>query len=210
MPSSVEVVSIPDTVVLARTSFSKKLEAVPGKGDSPASLSTGHAPSDPTLSTSADRSYRQALLWASSRPEPSSVGGAATEPQVRKGVTTEGQKGGEGRTPRTTSPEVNCGLGGKGGSKQPCYSVPPVQHLYTEQVRGEEGLLRAARAICDCGRRRGGGGGGGYCTGDGLKLPLALLKIWGHESDKGGGRHLAPSGVDKKGRCPRRRLCVVS
>lgn len=68
-------------------------------------------------------------------------------------------------------------------------SFSAVVGLQTEIVHGAEGLLRAARGICSCGRRLGGGSGDSFHGVDGkmvTKLPLAILKIWERAKDFGG------------------------
>lgn len=208
LPPDVEGLSIPDTVTMAPTS----LQYTPGPaynhgngGEASLSIEAPGPAANHRLA-STNHSHRHALLWAFSRSEPTAEtsGRGGTDSNPRGGLTVDA----EGATPRPSQSETLCQR--ENGAKKPHCPLPsPLKRLHTALVDGKEGLLRAARAICECGMR-GGGGVGGDCGGrEGPKLPLALLKIWGHESEAGEVRHL-PSGDNDAGRCRGRRLRVVS
>lgn len=127
--------------------------------------------------------------------------------------------GGCGGTVKFPSPVKNRGRGGKFSSREedcsPRQQLPIQQRLHTKAVDGKEGLLCAVEAICACGRRAGGGTGSGEGKAGGEaskpKLPLAILKIWGRDSDEERRRNNRPLAHGKLGTpCRGRRLRVVS
>lgn len=135
----------------------------------------------------------------------------------------DGGGGGGGGVVDCSSPVKNRGRGGKFGSRKDNNSSPrpqpPIQQrLHTKTVDGKEGILCAAEAICECGRRAGGGTGSGKGEAGGekgskVKLPLAVLKVWGRDSsdEEGRRRNNRPSAHGKLGApCRGRRLRVVS
>lgn len=182
-------------------------------------------PPSPKGSHSRHRQHR--LLWAFSRAETAAEKGyggggdstAATAPNPRGGVVTLEDGDGGGGTVKFSSPVKRRGLGGKFGPlKENCAPVqqPPIQQrLHTKPVDGKEELLCAAQAICECGRRAGGGAGSGKgeVGGEGsqVKLPLAVLKVWGRDSDEERRRKSRPPARGQLGTpCRGRRLRVVS
>lgn len=221
LPPDVEDICIPDTVFSAPTQ-------VPSRGSNTAAPEAAVAPDQTSRRQTASASQHRAkgLLWAFSRAEVivSDEVNGANDPRTksRGGLLAVEDKGsGGGAIPPSPLVETR-GRGAKIGlstQRRPLQQRPPVQHrLHTRVIDGKDDLLCAARAICECGRR-GGGGGGGWKRGEGsvdgsdgtrkregskLKLPLALLKIWGYESDEERGRK------SHGGNCRGRRLTVVS
>lgn len=206
LPTGTESISVPDTVVLTSTLPHHKVNTVSGQGTNQAASSTQRTPVSPNrLSYTASRSNRRALLWTFSRSEPGTNDKDGIVSKPRGGITTEEELA----TP-TAPPAGRRRREEDNASNQPSPLVPLVQRLHAESVDGEEGLLRAVRAICECGKRQGGGMQGGVRGEEGSKLPLALLKIWARDNDKGRQRHCAPAGNEKHERRGRRRLRVVS
>lgn len=178
----------------------------------------------PKSSHSQHRQHR--LLWAFSRAETVAendrAGGGdptgTTAPNPCAGVVTLQDDGGGNGTTTFSSPVKNRGRDRKlGFRKENCSprQQPLIQQrLYTKTVDGKEELLCAAEAICECGRRAGGGTRSGKGeTGEGfqLKLPLAVLKVWGRDSDEERSRNNRPSVRGNLGTpCRGRRLRVVS
>ncbi|CAM9755868.1 unnamed protein product, partial [Ectocarpus sp. 8 AP-2014] len=222
LPTDVEDICIPDTVFSAptRVSFRRSNTAAPEVAGAPDQTSRRQT-------ASVSQHHTKGLLWAFSRAEVivsdevNSVNDTRTK--SRGGLLAVEDKGsGGGTIPHSPSVEIR-GRGAKVGlstQRRPLEERPPVQHrLHTRAIDGKDSLLCAARAICESGRRGGGGGGGGWVGGEGrvagsdgarkgegskLKLPLALLKIWGHESDEEKRRK------SQGGNCRGRRLTVVS
>lgn len=209
-------ICIPDTVVVAQASPSghgksdNDLPASGGDGDRPASPTTHTPPSaakpmhrgnTEQNKTKPNRCARKPLLWAFSTPERKITKGDSGSSKAHGGVL-EGPT-----TPR--SPGEKWTPQRRVDGFEESHSPPAMKQehqLQTEEVIGEDGLLRAARGICECARRRGGG----RCRGGGkqLALPLALLKIWGHGDDVASGNVENLPGGNCKRR--RRRLLVVS
>lgn len=217
-----EDVSVPDTIVLARIT--------PGIGDQDPSSKTrrtlatsdGCNDSRDIIGGTCRTSHRgRALVWISSRPEPATVtsasnvrgvgegSGESTESSARGGVIATTDDENEEPTRSHLAVERRSGeKGAKNGARNPrphCLPVPSVHRLHVEAVDGNEGLLCAARAVCECGRRRGGGE-----SIEGLKLPLALLKIWGRHAEQCATvRPLAGTTRTDRGSSRGRRLRVV-
>lgn len=220
LPTDVEDICIPDTVFSAPTRVSSRCSntAAPEVTVAPHQTSRQQT-------ASVSQHHAKGMLWAFSRAEViasdevNSVNNTRTK--SRGGLLAVEDKGsGGGTIPLSPSVEIR-GRGAEIGlstQRRPLKERPPVQHrLHTRAIDGKDGLLCAARAICECGRR--GGGGGGWAGGEGrvdggdgarkgegskLKLPLALLKIWGHESDEEKWRK------SQGGNCRGRQLTVVS
>lgn len=165
-------------------------------------------------------SSQQSLLWAFSKAakHEDGGGGASTPTHMaprnpRLGVASMVNGDGCGDRsakayPFTTDSSRVGKLGFSKENSSPAQHPPVVQQrLYTKVVDGKEGLLCATRAICECGRR-GGGGTGGEGGSSKLKLPLALLKVWGRESDEERGRNNIRGKIGTP--CRGRRLTVVS
>lgn len=169
---------------------------------SPRTGARAHAATNALAGSTTNRSStmissQQSLLWAFSKAvnhEDGDAGDASTStraapPNPRLGVASlvdgEDCDGGPAKACLSTK-ESSC-VEKLGFSKNKNSSVqhPPAvqQRFYAKTVDGQEGLLCATRAICECGRR-GGGGTGSERGSSELKLPLALLKVWGRESDE--------------------------
>lgn len=173
--------------------------------------STTHRPSK-------RNSSQQSLLWAFSIAAKHECGGVDASvssdpapPNPRFGVTSsiEGEGCGGGPTMAYPSLKESSRAGKLAFSKENSNPVklPPVQQrFYTKVIDGKEGLLCATRAICESGRR--GGGTGSEWGSSKLKLPLALLKIWGYESDEEQGLNNLRRKLGTP--CRGRRLRVVS
>lgn len=210
-----EGICVPDTVVLAQTAppghrkNDNGLPAPGGDDDRPASPTT-HTPPCAAKTThpgnttqdkmNSNNSARKPLLWAFSTPESTMTKGDSGSSRAHGGVlegSTTPRLSGVGRAPQRRIDSI--------GESHLSPVMKQEHRLQTEEVTGEDGLLRAARGICECARRRGGG----RCRGGGnkLALPLALLKIWGHGDDVGGKAGHLLGGNDKR---RRRRLLVVS
>ncbi|CAM9152943.1 unnamed protein product [Ectocarpus sp. 12 AP-2014] len=223
LPTDVEDICIPDTVFSAPARVSSRCSntAAPEVAVAPDQTSRRQT-------ASVSQHHGKGLLWTFSRAEVivsdevNSVNDTRTK--SRGGLLAVEDKGsGGGTIPLSPSVEIR-GRGAKIGLSTHRCSLkerPPVQHrLHTRAIDGNDGLLCAARAICECGRRGGGGGGGGgWAGGEGrvdgsdwarkgegskLKLPLALLKIWGYERNEEKWRK------SQGGNCRGRRLTVVS
>ncbi|CAM9140552.1 unnamed protein product [Ectocarpus fasciculatus] len=223
LPPDVEDICIPDTVFSAPTRLSSRCNNTAAPEAEVAPDQTSHR-----QAASVSQHRAKGLLWAFSKAEvivSDEVNSESdTRTMSRGGLLAVEDKDSRGGTiPLSPSVETRGRRAKIGLSTQrrPLKQRPPVQHrLHTRAIDGKDGLLCAARAICKCGRRGGGGGGGGGWTGgegsvdgsDGarrggeskLKLPLALLKIWGHESEEERGRK------SQGGNCRGRRLTVVS
>ena len=230
-----ENVAIPDMVFLAPAEAVKSQNKEQTTSSSPNAADDAPARSIRKRPSSKDSNLmrrQQSLLWAFSKAPERESGGegdgvTSGAPNPRVGVVSS-VEGGGGRPTATAPPSVKTGgRSGKFGfgkeNHSPPLQQPPVQQLlYTKFVDPKEGLLCAARAICDCGRRGGGGGGGGGggtdnvggdggTTGSKLKLPLAMLKVWGRDSDEERGRRNYSSAHGKtESSCRGRRLKVVS
>ncbi|CAM9960619.1 unnamed protein product [Ectocarpus sp. 6 AP-2014] len=220
LPTDVEDICIPDTVFSAptRLSFRRSNTTAPEVAVAPDQTSRRQT-------ASVSQHHAKGLLWAFSRAEVIVSGEVNsvndTRTKSRGGLLAVEDKG-SGAGTILHSPSVKIrGRGAKIGlssQRRPLKERPPVQHrLHTRAIDGKDSLLCAARAICESGRR--GGGGGGWAGGEGrvdgsdgarkgegsnLKLPLALLKIWGHESEEEKWRK------SQGGNCGGRRLTVVS
>lgn len=166
-------------------------------------------------------SSRQSLLWAFSKAvkhEGGDAGGAGistdtASPNPHLGVASLVEGEGCGGGPAMAYPFTQdiSPVGKFGFSKE---NSSPAQHphvvqqrLHTKVIDGKEGLICATRAICECGTR-GGGGTGSEGGPSKLKLPLALLKLWGRESDEERGRNTLPGKLGTP--CRGRRLTVAS
>lgn len=220
-------ISIPDTV------FSVTMPLTSGHGGLHAAATAAPAADKPEHinpvrdnERSNGRPRQQGLVWAFSRAEviteDQDVANYSTQEGLRGGGLKSGEYDGGGETPAVLSPSAK--RRGKGGKhffaetkSLPTQQVPVEHRLYTKDVEADEGLLGVAKAICECGRRGGGtrssgGDAGGGGAGSTLKLPLALLKIWGCQSDEERRRNSQTSDADGKVGAPRggRQLRVVS
>lgn len=219
MSPGTEGICVPDMVTLAPASPhgnhilpGNDLPAQGGNTDRPASPTT-HTPASAAQTPhrenakidtmAANRCARQPLLWTFS-----------TLDNSNKTKADDGSSGAHGGVLEDSIAPRSHGVRrapqrrmNSTGENNPTPRIKQEQRLQTEEITGDDGLLRAARGICAC-ARRGGGGGERWQGGDKqLALPLALLKVWGHKDDVGGkGGHL-PGGNGRRGR---RRLSVVS
>lgn len=156
------------------------------------------------------------LVWVSSRLDSVSSNGSSM------GGIVSGDDAMRGRAISRASAEDGQGISSESlqgvrrgfvelTAEGPGYPTPRAQQqLHAETIHQEEEIIRAARAICECGRR-GGGGGGPQIGGVGVvepKLPIALLKLWERSFNAGARPHF-PDGEHGKASGRRRKLTVV-
>lgn len=221
LPPKMEGVCIPDTIFSASMPLScprDGLQTAAAAADKPEHL----IPTGNSERLSNGRPNREGLVWAFSRAEVTADDKDYETRPAKAGLRAGGvmSEDGEGcgGTPAVVSSSAR--IRGRGGKyfftedKSLPTQRPLVQHrLYTKVVEADEDLSFIAKAICECGRRGGGtGSGSGGGAGSTLKLPLALMKVWGCQSHEERRRNSHPSDVDGKLGTPRggRQLRVVS
>lgn len=207
LASGVEAISIPDTVTLAPTLLLDEAGTSANREHSGSPTRASVAKSHFTTTTAGSR--RMALLWAfsGSRPAADTSGTDSTITKTLGGIA------GDGELPKAVVPSgavrpEQDELVARREQRLPA-DDSPLQRLHTQSLVGDEGLVCAARAICECGRR-GGGGAGDLGGGERSKLPLAVLKIWGRDNEEERGRQLSLAGEEKRLKRRGRRLRVVS
>ncbi|CAM9811482.1 unnamed protein product, partial [Laminaria digitata] len=221
LASGAEGISIPDTVTLAPTFLLD--ENQPTTTTTTTTITTTAAT---TTAAATAGSRRVALLWAFSGSRPASDNTGELDSTTSK--TTLGgilAADGEGElseaaaaaaavsSSRAAAADVGYGkdeVNARREQQRLPTTVSSLQRLHTQSVTGDDGLLCAARAICECGRRGGGGAGGDVGGGERSKLPLAVLKIWGRESEEERGRQRSLAGEERRLKRRGRRLRVVS
>lgn len=212
LASGAEGISIPDTVTLAPNFLLNEVGASADRGHGRSTTRASVAKSQLTT-TAATGSRRLALLWAFSGPGPvtDSRGTDSTISKTLGGIAVDGELS---DAEVASSYAVRLGqdeLEVRREQRLPAAAVAsPLQRLHTQSLVRDEGLVSAARAICECGRRGGGGAGGDLGGGERSKLPLAVLKIWGRESEEERGRQRSLTGEEKPLKRRGRRLRVVS
>lgn len=151
----------------------------------------------------------RSLVWVSSRPESvssngSSMGEGVSRDDVMRGCATSEASSEDGQRISSDFLEGMRHDFVELVGERPGYPSPRgQQQLYAQIIHQEEELIRAARAICECGRR--GGGGVGVVE---PKLPIALLKLWERSFNAGTRPHF-PDSEQGKASGGRRKLTVV-
>lgn len=216
LPPRLDGVSIPDTVIVKPTSCKSSalgtstLDNAGGHGAPSFSKATPTSPQclnqNGSTSTKQSGNHPHALLWvfSGSPPRRSCRNNSTGTANPHKGVLDDGEELLDTGTQRRVGSNQSARLNSLNEG---------AQELQKEEISGEQGLLRAARGICEYGRAEGGGEDGdngkgkrdGGAKGGGVRLPLALLKIWERENESGRG-HPA---VDHTRAGSRRRLRVV-
>lgn len=213
LASGAEGISIPDTVTLAPSFLLDEAGASADRGHGGSKTRASVAKSQLTTTAAAAGSRRMALLWAfsGSGPATDSRGTDSTISKTLGGIAVDGELS---DAEVASSHAVGLGqdeLEARRDRRLPAAAVAsPLQRLHSQTLVGDESMLCAARAICECGRRGGGGAGGDLGGGERSKLPLAVLKIWGRESEEERGRQRSLAGEEQRLKRRGRRLRVVS
>lgn len=204
LASGAEGISVPDTVTLAPHFLLDE----PGASSNRGPTKRASVEKD-QLTTRTHGSHRMALMWAFSGSGPTAdtpgtgnmtskkLGGLVVDGELSETVVSSSRAVGPGKDELEARRE------------QLLPKAASLQRLHTQVVAGDDGVLCAARAICECGRRGGGGAGGDVGGGERSKLPLALLKIWSRESEEERGRQCSLAGEEKQVKRRGRRLRVV-